>query len=281
MTKSVLITGASTGIGRACALHLDRLGWQVFASVRKESDAQDLRRESGECLTPVYLDVTDPDSIARTRGQIEGIVGEAGLDGLVNNAGVARAGPVEFVPLEDYQLTMQVNVFGVIAVTQAFIPALRTAQGRIANISSVSGLIASPFMSPYSASKFALEALSDSLRVELRPWRIQVAVIEPGNIHTPIWDKSLDAIYGSKEHWPDQVDQLYQPALDTFAEVAMSRRGIPAVRVAQAVEHALTASRPRLRYRVGRDAQLVGLLRLLPRRVIDWLISGRLPRYPE
>lgn len=279
--RSVLITGSSTGIGRACALHLDRLGFQVFAAVRKEEDARLLQAEASGRLVPLLLDVTDAGAIAGAYAQLSAAVGETGLSGLVNNAGVARAGPVEFIPLDDYRFTMEVNLFGVIAITRTFIPLLRLARGRVVNMSSVSGLIAAPFVSPYNTSKFALEALTNALRSELRPWGIHVAIVNPGRIDTPIWDKSLAAIEDSMQGWPPAVEALYGSALEAARRSANSRRGIPAVEVARAVEHALTASRPKTRYLVGLDARLVALLRLLPARAIDWLIARRLPDYGE
>lgn len=277
--KFILLTGASTGIGRACVLHLDSLGFRVFATVRSQADAQSLRAEASERLIPLLLDVTKPESIATACEQVANEVGDAGLSGLVDNAGIARAGPIEFLPLNDYRLTLDVNFFGVIAVIQAFLPLLRAARGRIVNVSSVSGLVAAPFMSPYGASKHALEALSDALRVELRPWGMQVSIVNPGNIRTPIWDKSLDAIDGSMQSWPDRVYRLYGPAMEAARRRVTSRHGIAPITVARAVEHALTARRPKNRYLVGWDARFVALFRLLPSRLRDWIIATQLPDY--
>jgi NAD(P)-dependent dehydrogenase (short-subunit alcohol dehydrogenase family) len=278
-SKFVLITGASTGIGRACALYLDHLGWHVFAAVRKSADAHALREQASNCLTPIYLDLTEPDKITDAKEQVADAVGSAGLSGLVNNAGIARAGPVEFLPLADYRATLEVNLLGAIAVTQALIPLLRLARGRIVNMSSVSGIIATPFMTPYNTSKFALEAFSDALRVELRPWGMHVSVVEPGDIATPIWDKSINDIEESMQRWPQGVNELYGPALDAMRRRAQRRTGIPPIHVARAVEHALIAPRPKIRYRVGRDAKLVRLFALLPERLRDWIIASRLPQY--
>ena len=170
-------------------------------------------------------------------------------------------------------------MLGAIAVTQALIPLLRLARGRIVNMSSVSGIIATPFMTPYNTSKFALEAFSDALRVELRPWGMHVSVVEPGDIATPIWDKSINDIEESMQRWPQGVNELYGPALDAMRRRAQRRTGIPPIHVARAVEHALTAPRPKIRYRVGRDAKLVRLFALLPERLRDWIIASRLPQY--
>jgi NAD(P)-dependent dehydrogenase (short-subunit alcohol dehydrogenase family) len=174
--KAVLVTGASTGIGEACALRLAARGIRVFAGVRSESDGASLRQRASDGLTPVLIDVTVPDAIALARGTVADLVGPEGLAGLVNNAGV----------VDEVRKEFDVNVFGAIAVTQAFLPLLRGGRGRIVNMSSISGRIALPFAGPYAASKFALEAISDSWRVELRPWGIRVAIVEPGEVDTPI-----------------------------------------------------------------------------------------------
>jgi NAD(P)-dependent dehydrogenase (short-subunit alcohol dehydrogenase family) len=280
-SKFILITGASTGIGRACALHLDQLGWHVFAGVRKPADAQALRDQASDRLTPIFLDVTDAGSIENAKKQVAGGIGLSGLSGLVNNAGIARAGPVEFLPLADYRATLEVDLLGAIAVTQAFIPLLRPARGRIINISSVSGMVAAPFMTPYNTSKFALEAFSDAVRVELRAWGISVSVIQPGNIATPIWEKSIHDVEVSMEGWPEGVTELYGPALEAVLARAQRRTGIEPVHVARAVEHALTATRPKTRYHVGWDARFVRLFALLPDRMRDWLIASRLPWFGD
>ncbi|MGD1157325.1 MAG: SDR family oxidoreductase, partial [Terriglobia bacterium] len=184
---AVVITGASTGIGEACALHLDKLGFRVFAGIRKAADAEALRHRASARLVPIRLDVSDETEVEQAaRNVTEALRGE-GLAGLVNNAGIVVAGMLEFLPLDALRRQLEVNVVGQVAVTQAFLPHLRKARGRIVNIGSVSGLIAGPFSGAYAASKFALEALTDALRVELRPWKIHVSIVEPGNIQTPIW----------------------------------------------------------------------------------------------
>lgn len=269
MDETVVVTGASTGIGEACALHLDRLGLRVLAGVRKAEDGEALRRRSSDRLKPVLLDVTDGDSIARAARDV------GRLSGLVNNAGIVVAGPLEFLFLEDLRRQLEVNVVGPIAVTQAFLPALRAAKGRVVNIGSVSGLIATPFLGPYCASKFALEALTDSLRMELRPWGIRVAIVEPGAIATPIWAKSRAQASQAAKALPESGKELYAAALsrmDEFTE-ALSRKAIPAEAVARAVEHALTAKRPKLRYLLGRRTRFeAGMFRLIPRRWRDGII---------
>src|SRR5436190_20383212 len=188
---SVVITGASTGIGKTCALRLDRLGFQVFAGVRRTEDGETLKRQASQRLTPITIDVTDSGSIAAAASMVATAVGDAGLQGLVNNAGIAVACPLEFLPISLLSQQLEVNVTGQIDVTQVFLPLLRAGNGRIVNMGSISGRMAYPLLGPYCASKFALEALTASLRMELRPWHIPVSIIEPGAIATPIWSKAL------------------------------------------------------------------------------------------
>src|SRR3954454_3243317 len=186
--RSVLVTGASTGIGRATALRLDGAGWQVFAGVRKEEDAASLRAEASERLSPLILDVTDAGQIAAAAEVIEREA-DGGLDGLVNNAGVAVPGPLETVPLEDLRHQLEVNLVAYVAVTQAMLPQIRRAEGRVVFLSSIGGRIAFPFGGPYHASKFATEAIGDVSRKKLRPWGLRVSLVEPGSIDTPIWER--------------------------------------------------------------------------------------------
>ena len=279
MTKSVLITGASKGIGRATAFYLHEKGWRVFAGVRKQADADSLAEESSSQIRPIFIDVTKEDMIAESAETVASEVGEAGLQGLVNNAGVALFGPLEFLPLDEYRKQFEINVFGQIAVTQAFMPLIRKGLGRIVNIASMSGRFASPFLSPYSSSKFAFEAISDALRRELAPWDINVAVIEPGTIATPIWEKTRSQADVLKEKLPERAFELYGTILNKIDKISAQNaaRGLPPERVARAVAHALTSSRPRTRYPVGLDAWGVSLAaRLLPDRVLDWFTRIRL-----
>lgn len=268
----VLVTGASTGIGEACALHLDRLGWRVFAGVRKQTDGERLQEKAqpGGRLTPVSLDVTDEEQVGQALATIAEAVGDDGLAGLVNNAGVARGGPIEFLPMSEWRDQFEVNVFGQIAVTKASIPLLRQAKGRVVFIGSIAGRVAAPMIGPYAASKHAIEAIGASLREELLPWDIRVAVVEPGVIATPIWAKGrstadeLDASLGQ------EADRLYRTQLDaTRASIERNdEKGIAPSKVAEAVADALTSSRPKLRYLVGPDAKIAGnLARVLPDQV--------------
>ncbi len=276
--RSVVITGASTGIGEACALRLDKKGVRVFAGVRSEAAGESLKVRGTGRLTPVLIDVTDAGTITSAGLMIADEVGSEGLAGVVNNAGIYFGGPLEFISLDGIRNEFEVNFFGAIAITQAFLPLLRTGGGRIVNISSISGLVAFPFMGPYASSKFALEAISDCWRVELRPWGIHVALVEPGDIDTPIWDKGIETLRNVREGLPQEADDLYGPVFG-LAEKS-GRRGIPAERVAEVVEHALCARKPKTRYLVGSDARFVSFFRKLPDSFRDWMISRKLPTYP-
>lgn len=276
--NSVVITGASTGIGLACALYLERHGFTVFAGVRKQVDADTLRQKSSERLTPIFIDVTQPDTIATAAQTVTDAVGSAGLGGLVNNAGIAVAGPLEFLPINELRNQFEVNVVGQVAVTQAFLGLIRQGQGRIINMSSISGRVALPFVGPYAASKFSLEALTDSLRVELKPWGIDVISIQPGAIATPIWEKSVAKADNLLEKFPPEVHKLYGDKMNTVRAGVLEtgENGIPAKTVAKVVGRALTVKRPKTRYVVGWDAKLGALLvKLLPDRLRDWLILMR------
>jgi NAD(P)-dependent dehydrogenase (short-subunit alcohol dehydrogenase family) len=277
---SVLVTGASTGIGEACALGLDGSGHTVFAGVRREVDGERLREKASERLEPVLLDVTDPSQIAAVAEHVDRSVGGGGLSGLVNNAGVAVGGPLEFLALDEWRTQFEVNVFGQIAVTQALIPLLRRAVGRIVFIGSLSGRVSTPLMAPYGASKHAIEAVGESLREELRPWGMHVAVVEPGAIRTPIWDKGRSTADQLEATLPAAARQRYGDGFDKVRGLIdqQERDGIPAERVAAAVEHALFARRPRYRYLVGTDARVAGTLkRLLPDKVMARLVAQLAP----
>jgi NAD(P)-dependent dehydrogenase (short-subunit alcohol dehydrogenase family) len=274
--RSVLVTGASTGIGRATALRLDAAGWRVFAGVRREADAEALSEAGSERLVPLMLDVTDPRQIAAARESIGAELDGRGLDGLVNNAGVAIPGPLEALPIEDFRRQIEVNLIGQVAVTQAMLGHIREARGRIVFISSIGGRIAFPLTGAYHASKFGIEAVGDVFRQELRPWGILVSIVEPGSIDTPIWERGereADAI-GERAH-PDQED-LYGKAIAGYRKVVknLAERGIPPEKVAEVVEHALSASRPRSRYLVGLDAKIQARLRIvIPTPIWDRIVA--------
>ena len=271
---NVLITGSSTGIGAACALHLDRLGWTVYAGVRKDADADDLRRKGSAKLTPVIIDVTDQSQIDAVAKQIEADSGR--LDGLVNNAGIGRGGPLEYLELDEWRTQLEVNVVGQVAVTKAMLPLIRPAKGRVVFIGSIGGRLGSPLMGPYNASKFAIEGVGHALRQELKPKGVHVSVIEPGAIDTQIWDKAQDTMERLRSELPAIALEEYAEPLETFAKgLAMNAKNAVAPQVvAKAVEHALTAKRPRTRYLVGKDAKAVGTLgRFLPDRALDTIVA--------
>jgi NAD(P)-dependent dehydrogenase (short-subunit alcohol dehydrogenase family) len=273
--RAVLVTGASTGIGHACALGFDKAGWQVFAGVRREQDADALRAEASPSLTPLLMDVTDAAAIERAAAAI-GDAAPGGLAGLVNNAGVSTGGPLEFLPMSVIREAMEVNYFGQIAVTQAMLPLIRRGSGRIVNIGSIGGRNATGFLGPYAASKHAIEAFTDSLRQELRPWGIWVSVIEPGAVATPIWEKGARTREQLLESMPPAALELYRPVVDAMPRVLarQAKSGVPPERVFERVQHALTSPRPKPRYLVGPEARIQLALRtLLPTRTFDALIA--------
>ena len=275
--KFVLVTGAAKGIGQATTLHLAKAGFVVFAGVRKVEDGEALRRENPS-IRPLLIDVTDAQQIAEAAAIVRDQVTGNGLYGLVNNAGIAVAAPLEFLPIEDFRTQMEVNLVGQLAVTQAFLPCIRQARGRIINVSSIGGRIAGPLMGAYHASKFALEGLSDSLRMQLAPWGIEVVVIEPGAIATPIWETGTQTADNLIARMNPQTQALYGKQIAggrVWAEQS-AKNGAPADQVAQVIEKALTVPRPHTRYTVGRDA-LIGsrLIARLPDRLRDRLMSGR------
>lgn len=287
--RAVVITGASTGIGAACARHLDALGFTVFAGVRREEDGVALVTSISLRIRPILLDVTDSASIAAAAQVVEQtlatIAPNVGLAGLVNNAGIAVPGPIEAVPLADARRQLDVNVLGPMAVTQAFLPLLRIGRGRIVNMSSIAGLAATPFLGWYGASKFALEALTDALRMELQPWGIEVCSIEPGAIATPIWERSAGlAEQVSRAADPERL-ALYETALARVRDVIQQAAGraIAASAVAQVVGEALTVLRPKTRYLVGTDAKFRAWMKqLCSDRMQDRLVARfmNLPRTP-
>lgn len=270
--RSVMITGASSGIGRACALQMSRAGWRVFAAVRKAKDRDEWRVERIPDLVPVILDVQDRRSILTAAEQIASEMGGSGLDGLVNVAGIGLIGPVEYATEYDVQKIFDVNLFGQIAVTQAFLPMIRKKRGRIVNISSVGAHIAIPFGALLNASKSAFGILSDNLRLELHPFGIHVSTIEPGAIATPAVDKTLGDVEGVINNLPAQGRARYGEMVRNLARRGYEREknGSPPEVVARAVYHALTSNSPRIRYRVGKHASLLATLaRILPDKLLD------------
>jgi NAD(P)-dependent dehydrogenase (short-subunit alcohol dehydrogenase family) len=267
---TVLVTGASSGIGKATALHLKELGFDALAAVRKDEDAERLA-VSG--LRTVRIDVTDSDSIAAARADL----GDGPLAGLVNNAGIAVAAPLEFLPVDQFRHQLEVNLVGQLAVTQQFLPALRAGRGRIVNVSSIGGRVALPLVGAYHASKFALEAISDTLRRELLSQGVDVVVIEPGGVKTPIWKKGDELATELVADMPPEAGRLYGRQVAALREQTVkiaAETGIEPREVAEAIGHALTAKRPRARYLVGRDAKIrAPAAAVLPARVMDRLVA--------
>jgi NAD(P)-dependent dehydrogenase (short-subunit alcohol dehydrogenase family) len=281
----VVVTGAAGGIGGACALRLDRLGFRVFGTILPGEDAQPLQTEASERLAILEMDVMDSASIAAAASTVSEALGDAGLAGLVNVAGVhAAAGPLEFLPIEALRRQFEVNVVGQVAVTQAFLPLLRRGSGRIVMMGSVYSHVPCPFGSPYGASKAALRSLAGALRGELRSCGIPVSVIEPGPVATPLWSKAIGRLEEIAGTLPREAHELYGPALDT-TRAFLSREasaGDSAEAVAAAVATALRARKPKPTYTVGRDARLTRLVMRLTAsdRVRGWLAARamRLPR---
>ena len=267
---TVLVTGTSTGIGEATAMHLTGLGFDVLAGVRKDEDEERLKAAG---LDTVKLDVTDGAHIEALRAQFA----ERPLAGLVNNAGVAVAGPLEFLPIDNFRQQIEINLIGQVAVTQAVLPALRRAGGRLLNVTSIGGRIAFPFTGAYHASKFGLEGVSDTLRRELDGQGVAVIVIEPGGVKTPIWRKGASVADEMAASMPPEMERLYGRLRDAIRAESVKiaeRTGIEPSAVAEVIGTALTASRPKTRYLVGRDAKSQwAIAKRVPDRVMDRLIA--------
>lgn len=282
--KSVVVTGVSTGIGWGTVKILTGKGFHVFGSVRKPADADRLKSEFGDAFTPLLFDVTDETTVRAGARQVEAALAGATLAGLVNNAGIAVAGPLLYLDVEEFRRQLEVNLTGVVIATQAFAPLLgaegagRKDPGRIVNISSVGGRTANPFLAPYCTSKFGLEGLSESLRRELLPFGVDVIVVAPGAVATPIWDKA------------DEIDQTpyantrYAAPLATIAAfmLEMGRTGLKPERIGEAIHTALTAPRPKVRYTVSpTPLQTFMSERVLSPRALDRILGKRLGLLPE
>jgi NAD(P)-dependent dehydrogenase (short-subunit alcohol dehydrogenase family) len=253
----------------------------VFAGVRSTADGEALRSSASERLVPVRVDVTDVESVQQLAGVVSAAVGAHGLQGLVNNAGVATGGVLEAVDLAEFRQVLEVNVTGQLAVTQRLIPLLRSGRGRIVMMSSISGRSALPIMGPYAASKHALEALTDTLRLELHPWGIHVSAVEPGTIATPIWAKALVTAETLVARYSVEARKHYGPLLDAMLAGLGKIRGAPVELVSDAVMHALQAPRPKTRYVVGADARRRVWIERLPDRLRDRVLLSRMPKYGQ
>ena len=270
--RAVVVTGASTGIGKTIALALDAHGFRVFAGVRKETDGLVLSRQARHGLTPVLLEVTDESAIGRA---VEAVAARAQgqLHGLVNNAGLGLGGPLELVPIPKTRELFEVNVIGLLAVTKAFLPLLRKARGRVVNIGSLAGILAMPGASSYAASKFAVQAITDSLRLELEPFGVQVTIVDPGAIESALWEKGRaqkKAIFAAASK---ELMDLYAPLIEIGNRLGEQPRGIlPASCVAGEVVHALTSKKPKVRYLVGPGPKKAVKLARFPVRMRDSLL---------
>lgn len=282
--KSVVVTGASTGIGWGAAKVLVANGFHVFGSVRKPADGERLKAEFGEAFTPLLFDVTDEPAVRAGARQVEAALGGRTLAGLVNNAGIAVAGPLLHLPVEDFRRQMEVNVTAIVTVTQAFAPLLgaespaRRDPGRIVNISSVGGKTATPFLAPYCASKFAVEGLSESLRRELLPFGVDVIIIAPGAVATPIWGKAdeLDIAAYANTAYAGPLARLlaYMQGL--------GKSGLPPERIGEAIHTALTTTKPKVRYTISPEPMQTFLSEnILSKRGLDAIVGKRLGLLPE
>jgi NAD(P)-dependent dehydrogenase (short-subunit alcohol dehydrogenase family) len=262
-TEAVLVTGASSGIGLATVEALVRRDFVVYAAVRGELDAQRLGALD-PLIRPLRFDVTDAAAIAAAADRVraDGLP----LRGVVNNAGVALGGPLEYLPVDQLRRQFEINVFGAMTVSQAFLPLLRQSHGRLVFVGSISGRLAVPFVGPYSASKFALRALADALRLELRSASVAVSLIEPGSVKTPIWEKSRQSRQALLDALPPEAIANYGPNLEQlFATTEeQERTGMPVERVSDAIAHALTAAKPRAKYLLGGPARAASIVAILP-----------------
>lgn len=272
-----MVTGASVGMGAATARELARRGFHVLAGVRRAADGDAIRDTH---IEPVIIDITDPAQIENLARRFQGT-----LRALVNNAGVAANGPVETLPLSEWRRSFEVNLFGHVAVTQAFLPMLLRSKGRIINISSIGGKVAMASYGAYAGSKFALEAMSDALRRELAPHGVQVVVVEPGGVQTEMSERGIaTANRLTAAMTPDQLER-YAPMMQAIVAHtrAFTNSGVSADRAARTIADAVTARRPRIRYTIGRDAAaMTRLTRILPDRLLDRVVAANLrPHFPS
>ncbi len=274
----VMITGASTGIGAHCALELDKLGYRVFAGVRKAEDGERLEGEASGPLRSVVVDVVNQGQVEEAARTVAGALGDEPLAALWNNAGITVNGPLEYVPLDELRRQLEVNVVGQVGVTQAFLPLLRQSKGRLLITGSVGGFFVTPLMAPYCMSKFAMEAMADVLRCELRPFGIEVVLIEPGAIQSKIWEKGIGETEAFIENSPPEMMEHYGWLLNAMRKVApqMEKSAKSPQVVLDAVVHALRARKPKTRYVMGGNARLQRWISRLPDRWQDAMIAKTL-----
>ena len=264
--RFVVVTGTSTGIGAATAVHLADKGFHVFACVRQAADGEELRARAPESVTPIVIDVTNESTIASAASAVADAVGKTGLAGLVNNAGIGVPAPIEFQPMADFREQLEVNLFGPVAMIQAFMPLIRRAQGRIVNVGSIGGMLVLPINGAYSASKFGIRAISDALRLELRQWNIHVSLIEVAPVKTAIFGKSFAALDELESTIGDEGFKLYKQqiaAIRKAVEDAAASADSPLV-IAKAIHHALTSDKPKAKYLVGHGGKKTAVAAALP-----------------
>jgi NAD(P)-dependent dehydrogenase (short-subunit alcohol dehydrogenase family) len=275
--KAVLITGASTGIGKATALYLADKGFKVYAGVRKDDDIKKLNETGSQNIFPIIIDVASSESINNALNQIIKNEGKE-LFGLINNAGIGCGGALEATFSQDIQNVFNVNVIGMMEVTKAFLPLLRNAKGKIVNIGSTASFLSVPGASVYSASKFAVRALSDSLRRELHPFDIDVVMVAPGAIESEIWNKSIEQKKAMRETIDPVLSELYAPLRKFGDKMANELKKIPAIEVAKAVEEVLKTDKPKPVYVVGKDIKAARKVSRLPAALIDKIIYKRIEK---
>jgi NAD(P)-dependent dehydrogenase (short-subunit alcohol dehydrogenase family) len=275
---SIVITGASTGMGEYCALGLDKLGYRIFAGVRKPADGERLQKEAAGNLTPLLIDVVNEDQVKEAAATVEQALGGQPLSALWNNAGISVNAPLEFLPLDDLRRQLDVNVIGQVAVTQAFLPMLRASHGRILITGSIGGFFTTPMLTPYCMSKYAMEAMADGLRRELRPLGVQVVLLEPGGIQSKIWEKGIGESEDFIQNAPPEMLEVYGPLVNALRRVApqMEKQSKSPQEVLDCVIRALQSPRPKTRYRMGANSTAQKIISMLPDRWQDALIGRML-----
>ncbi len=274
----VVATGTSTGIGAATALHLARNGFHVFAGVRRAEDGEALRAQAPEQLTPVIIDVTDESTISAVASTVADAVGDRGLAGLINNAGIAKPAPIEFQPITDFRTQLEVNLFGPVAMIQAFLPLIRRGGGRIVNVGSIGGLLVLPLNGAYSASKFGMRAITDALRLELRQWNIRVSLIEVAPVKTAIFGKTYAELDGLENRLGETGYRLYEEQIAAVRKATQKAEADadPPLVIAKAIAHALTSDKPKTKYLVGHGGKQVAAAAALPDRERDLALAHEL-----
>jgi NAD(P)-dependent dehydrogenase (short-subunit alcohol dehydrogenase family) len=274
----VVVTGTSTGIGAATARHLAENGFHVFAGVRNAADGEAVKAQAPDAVTPLILDVTDESAISAAAKTVAGIVGDRGLAGLVNNAGIAKPAPIELQPLADFREQLEVNLFGPVAMVQAFVPLIRRGGGRIVNVGSVGGMLVLPLNGAYSASKFGIRAITDALRLELRQWKIHVSLIEVAPVETAIFGKTYAELDALEQKLGKTGYELYEKqiaAVRKSTEKAAASADPPLV-IAKAVAHALTSDKPKTKYLAGHGGREIAVAAALPDRARDLALAREL-----